>query len=554
MIDVESATTLIERQLTKFMAEFDQEFDGLEIPTALAMIKVADLEIMIARGDYVGIEKKSGSAYRAISKGIAVLLPRLVQHAANCSPTTEKCVLVDHLLVRSYLGVMGDLIQAQRYVDIERYGLTRCRTIASDHIQIHHLVQDQESLEHADRNALLDAEHDQRDEIRKKIAAMVRSEHQAHVARGFPCSQTDLDAFAKLGRRYLEFYLNEYPEAEAFADESFVGPLKFKQWKEIMINICALGFAKSELEDAGLQLENLYYPEGFLMMRPSLITHEELRKCFDVTGATENLPDFQELAECIILSSDNATAEYGPDGALPCLVRLGEDVYITRYGRLGNPYMFLVMRLAKVYAFQMRRLTKEREEPFQKDLQRRLSDDNYIFGEPGVKIYGARNRPLTDIDSVIYEKATNCLYLIQLKWLAVHSANFELREKQHNELVEKGTSWLDKVESWVNRKATAEILQHVGIDNISIDIPTLKVRYLLLNRGWTRFSGKEAFDPRAAWISWSRLCWLMLCASDRTARLDHAWREALTNLARPTQTEPTPKIVHVAGLTVEIFN
>jgi hypothetical protein len=554
MADKASSKSVIDGYIGQFMGEFERATEGFEVPNALAMIKVADFEITLARGDYAGIPRQSGNVYRAISKGICVLLPKLLGRMTDGQPAAQPNSIPFYQRVRSGVGLMGDLLAVQRSIDNEQYGLTQCHVLAPQVIEIRRLAEDEEALEHADRNALLDAEHNDRDEIKRRIDTMLANERQAHADRSYPCSPHELAAFTEIGRRYLEFYLPEYPEAEAFADDSIIGPLTFAQWRGIAIKVCALAFAKAELEDGTLQLNGQYDPAGFLLMTPTRISDAELRACFDVAGMPNSAAIFDELAACLILSKDNATAEYGPDVALPCLIRIGEDVFITRYGRLGNPYLFLVARLAKVYAFQMRRLSKERETPFQTDLQRRLDGGDYLFGTPSVTLYHTGKVPLTDIDAVVYEKATNCLYLVQLKWLAVYSSDFKLREKQYNELQTKGAAWLDKVKEWVSKRTFTNVLQHVGVDDASINVSTLQIRYLLLNRGWTRFSAKEAFDTRGAWISWSRLCWLMRCASDSASRLDEAWREASESRAQPLRPTGERRETALPGLTVVFYD
>lgn len=317
--------------------------------------------------------------------------------------------------------------------------------MAADVLEIRKAVADEESLEHAERNAILDGEHADRANVRRRIDTLMEQTVLSRCVRGYAGSSQELAAYKDIGRQYLEFYISEYAEAEAFADSSIIGPLTFAQWKRIAINVCALGFAKALLKDLDLFERGRFTVEGFSLMPPTCISAEELRECFHVPE-TSGCPDlFDQIASCLILSEANADADYGASGAQPILVRVRDELLMPRHTRLGNPYMFLATRLAQIYRHELRRIVLEREKKFQDDLTQRLAPEYYLFGTPNVLLYRANRTLLTDIDAVVYEKETNCLYLVQLKWFAIYE-DFDERENQYEKLQEKGTEWIDKVQ------------------------------------------------------------------------------------------------------------
>jgi hypothetical protein len=100
-------------------------------------------------------------------------------------------------------------------------------------------------------------------------------------------------------------------------------------------------------------------------------------------------------------------------------------------------------------------------------------------------------------------------------------------------LQEKGTEWIGKVQQWVDTTPSLDVLKHIGFENADIDLETLQIRLVMLNRGWTRFSGKELFENTAAWMSWSRLCWMLRGAQLAGSQLGEAWHQAIQTQAVP---------------------
>ena len=64
------------------------------------------------------------------------------------------------------------------------------------------------------------------------------------------------------------------------------------------------------------------------------------------------------------------------------------------------------------------------------------------------------------------------------------------REKQHDELLNKAGGWVQKIANWVGEVGPDKVLHTVGLGNDAIDPAKLTIRLLVLNRWWTRFSGR----------------------------------------------------------------
>lgn len=553
MNDEASVKIILDRYVTQYIDNFFSASQGLSVQRMRTMIKVADFSAELCRHDFAGVPKQPVADTNAIVRGIGELLPKLIVRSAQ-----EQVVEMDNgpevfATMRTTLRETGTMLQFQRSANAEQYGLTQCRAVAADVLEIRKMVVDEEASEHADRNALLDGEHADRANVRQRIDTLMEQTFQSRRVGGYAGSSQELAAYKDIGRQYLEFYISEYAEAEAFADSSIIGPITFAQWKCIAINVCALGFAKALLEDLDLFERRRFTVEGFSLMPPTRVSAEELRECFHVPETSGCQDLFDQIASCLILSEVNADTDYGASGAQPILVRVRDEVLMPRYARLGNPYMFLVTRLAQVYRHELRRIVSEREKKFQDDLTQRLAPGHYLFGTPNVLLYRADRTPLTDIDAVVYEKESNCLYLIQLKWFAMYE-DFEERENQYEKLREKGTEWIDKVQRWIDRTPPVNVLKHVGLESAGIDPETLQIRLIMLNRGWTRFSGKEMFGTKAAWVSWSRLSWMLRGAQLRGSQLNEAWRQAMQTQALPHNPTGSRHENLLPGLTVIVYD
>jgi hypothetical protein len=552
MNDEETVESILERYVNKCIG--DAIADGAECASKqiLAMIKVADFHAELANKDFAGVGKHPNGVMRVMSRGMSTLLPKLI--AANGPNSSIELPATDDEFqaVRRSLMQTGELLKFQEFAKAEKYDLFKCQVLAPDEIEIRRMAPDEEASEHNDRNALLDAQHAERLDERHRLDLLFQQAAESRRDTGPSGYWQAFDAFREVGRQYLELFVSEYAEADAFANGTKIGPFTFAQWKQIVSNICSLGFAKACLEDIFLIEQGRFDPQGFLTLMPTRISDAELRQCFLVPGVPEQPGLFEQVKSCVILSDENAKLDYGPDGVAPCLVSIGGAVFAPRYSRLGNPYQFLVQRLAIVYSFQMRRILAEREKQFQDELAALLNTDLYLFGDANVKLFKGKQE-ITDIDAVVYEKSTGCLYLVQLKWLAVHANELDRREEQYDHLRGKAGGWVQKVGEWVDRVGHDKVLQTVGLGGQAIDPAKLDIRLFVLNRWWARFSGKEPFDARAAWLSWSRLRWMMREVPSGSPPLDHAYGKAMGMVPPPFTAAAKPETYVVAGLTVNLY-
>lgn len=70
-----------------------------------------------------------------------------------------------------------------------------------------------------------------------------------------------------------------------------------------------------------------------------------------------------------------------------------------------------------------------------------------------------------------------------------------------------------------------DVLTSLQLNGLVASLATVKFRLLVVSRSWTRFSGMEAYDSRAAWISWTRLRKLVIQHRESTSPLGDAWPE-----------------------------
>lgn len=407
----------------------------------------------------------------------------------------------------------------------EKYGMTKCSVHSPEIVEINLVGDNLERLEHADRNALLEAERNDRNLARLAIENAESDLLQKTLnVRGYTDSTQEFEDLRKIFRLRARLNMPVYAEADEFANKTQIGPLQFRDWKKIAINLCAIGATKAHLEDRSLARSGKLTKINFLENPPILISKEELELCFRIPALDEDPRIRDEILSCFLL--DPKYAHEMPesiDAPAPLLVSVQNEILMPRYSRIGNPYAFLLYRLKKIYDSKMSRVKDDRERQFRNDLERRLDSSKYFFVQRSLTLRRSDKSILTDVDAAVYEKQSNTLYFIQLKWLAVLARDIRTRESQYTNLINPATEWVGKVHNWIALNSSKIILEKAGLRNLVCDDTTFQIRLMVVHRWWTRFSGKPPYDNRATWLSWPRFSLLLRQYNSSNCPLSCAW-------------------------------
>jgi len=493
------------------------------------MVKVVDFHTQFSVHELPGYGRLPADEGRNILAGIAPLLPKILLIADGTKLAVETHQIDTPMLRRSraILNEVGDIVGVKRLASGEKQGLTKCRVDSPTEISIELIAPDLEAGEHASRDELLDlARVDMSPQLEVVHSAFRDRIVDLQASGCTPPSKTDWQSLVDIGRKYLEMNRQEYAEADAFGSEARLGPLKFSEWRAIAESICAEGFARACIEDCNLAHTGDFSATRFLLMPPTAISSDDVTICIERALANSNSELQDEIKSCFILTAaDDGISCDDSDYSYPLLIGSGDTFIMPRYSRLANPYLFLLSRLMRKYEQDLTTARDEREAPFQADLHKLFENENYVIAAPNAKLHEDNGNDLTDIDAAIYEKTTNSVYLFQLFWPDVQADDLKRSDKQYKRLRGK-TKWLYDVRGWVDNHSIEELIDRLKLQDCDIDITSLHVKYIMLSRWWTNFSGKKPYDAAGAWVSWSYFQLLLKKSENSNAALAYAYAEA----------------------------
>lgn len=457
---------------------------------------------------------------------LRAFLPKL-EHFGDGIPlrpsTAESAAWADEVL-----AITGKLAMLRRLAHSERYGLVRCDVQSDEHVSIHIIGRDVENFDRKDLAWLiakdLDCRKNHQESLNKQINGWARDRIDGYVGiwrDHFIRYDSDRDLL-RLYQEQATSSMITSPEADALPDEAVIGPRTFGEWKQVAVTALAraslhLSFATRlcALNEGKLDLRNLLTVH---------VRHEDLRAVWSQqTGIVDDY-GLDEIADIFMLTAEHADEYFSNyDYPLPYNIRFGKYfALLPQFGYLGNACTYLVTELKRKYRNDWDKAVNQREAKFQRELYALLSEPNYIRGRENFTIRNSTGGTETDIDAVLFEKASNCLYLFQLKWFDVFAHGLKERQSKLTNLL-KANKWVEQVSHWTTSMAHDELLSRLALKGLRLPSPPFEIRLVVLTRYSARFSGTHQYDERAAWMSWPRLCRLVTENEGHASPLKMAW-------------------------------
>lgn len=529
-----NAYDFLKNYIDNWIEEILCQYRGREKMFLSAIVKIADFEsLKLGRHSNIEIGSEEHKVAHHILRGSGLLLWNLQPVCANDQSRSSFCLPNEELLgeARQYLVEAGFLIHAFHLTSAAKYGITQAEILDSSHVRISMCAANVERHEENDRNHILDAEHHQRQsDIDVHLNAI---EHWMHTPSD-PIkdlmdikSPTSDSVIRKAVFELLTLWEKEYVEADAFPDNLQIGQLAFAEWKKLAVGIAALNVAQASCY---IKLSYQTRTDYFSLPVPT-IDREALHQYISELLGSNNVEQLDDVVEFFLTTSDGSHRYMSAHVDLqPLLIPVDDKILAPRYGAAANPYLAMYRKMKEAFVDEWSAFNDRREEQFQKELLGIFSGPEVIVGLPKEIKMSSKNR-LTDIDTTLFDITGNCLYLFQLKWLDPLSTDLVQRESQYNSLL-ASTKWLSRVEGWVNGQSRAELAKALNIEKYTANPEIFEVRYIVLNRSWTRLSGKPKYDGPAAWVSWTRLLRLVSETPGGMRPLHYVW---LT--ARETQVE-----------------
>jgi hypothetical protein len=532
------------------------ECQGFELARLIALTKVSDLHALRQGG--LPLPNIDPARSVRICHGADILLPQLM---ARIDPATVmKHGDTTPKLIRWATEVLeqaGALLFAHRAARVDEYSLTACQIVSDDLITIELGQADLEAQENRDRNDVNDWDRVQEVSLRTQALACWKKQCQKHALsssgwRGHLEIFLKEDPFLDASRALIEMNAREYVESESFPDSVQLGPLTFGQWKDVAVGIAAhfqigIHCATSACNRAG--------PHDLMNSLPRFLDTNSARRLIMVcSSAVTDLAVDQVLD---VFAADGDDVERFKDRFMPpsaMLLKVPRGFAISHTGQVGNPFWYMTEKLKLLFKDEwMNAAAKSnlRESIFRDELYSVLGQRAYGAGK-NLTLKRANGTTATDIDAVFYERATNVVYLVQLKWPEVSVGEWRRRQSEFSHLSKDGLKWINEVQAWLELHrslSNREVLSRLELDGLVTSPETVRFELVVISRSWTRFSGKDALDNRAAWTSWTRLRKLLIQHRESDSPLRDAWSE-LCNPEAPRPPATRTSIVQLPNLTL----
>lgn len=413
-------------------------------------------------------------------------------------PTSrEKMAAADQYLMNS-----GRLAILQRVAALERYGLAEVNFTRDDHLVIGVAPDPEEEAEteigaklaNRARRALSGR---LRELAAQKPQVAAQLDAYAWVVDGWTIGYDNDEALVAYHREMARIRASGTAEAEALPAAASIGGRAFAQWNEASVVAC------------GGLLQHIAFATRLMATKPGL----ELRNLLTLFARRDDIAAvWQERGESAAwagrivsgLTLDARSAiqcERDHEMPLPYYIDFGRHFLLMPvFGGLMNPCAGLVWHLRAHHRTDWDRSVGGREAIFRADLQRLFAPPRYIVPSTGFKLRRGDGSELTDVDTVVLDRTTGDLVLIQLKWPDIYGRSLAERNSRRINLL-KANDWVDAVAGWLGQRTAADVAAHMGLGPAGAKPPVL----LVLARHAARFAGESGYDPRARWMSWPRL-------------------------------------------------
>lgn len=535
MINPPGASVILDQYLEEWAKKLAVNCIDQEQEALLECVRSVDLHSYLlhffAASDFTAdFRRKCIFIQRGIGLVLHSLLPQLDQYGDGIPlfPSIDKNeAWADYMLEEA-----GKLLMLRRLAYGERYNLTRTKIHSEKHVSIHIEASNMESSDIEDHTWMVNRVFGQRKKIQEQLDseikgwALDRIDLYVRVWRDHFIEYDSDWELHQLYRKQAENSLIRSPEADSLPEDVKIGPMTFGEWKNITIMAVAramlhISFAtRLQAKNPNLNLRNLLTIH---------IRQEDLRAVWSQQTGITGEAELDDISDIFMLTTQHAKEYYlHNDFPLPYNLRFGKYfALLPQFGQLGNACTFLVTELRRKYREDWDKAVNKREALFQQDLYALLPEPCHIKGRENVVLRASSKTTSTDIDAVLFERSSNCIYLFQLKWFDVFGLRLKERQSKLTNLLDKGTEWIDRVQHWLSTVPRKEVVKALALDQYT-ESQTAEIRLVILTRHSAQFSGPHKYDERAAWISWPTLYRAVSETPSIPFSFDAIWNKALS--------------------------
>lgn len=295
-----------------------------------------------------------------------------------------------------------------------------------------------------------------------------------------------------------ELRVHGLPGNDSLPDDCRIGPLTFGQYRTAIVTGMARCLKHTAFVDTLLIRQNA--PAASDILSIYAFDHELREQWGGLLGLKDDEADvmFEVLG---ISPADVAHLKLIPDCPQALLIRGGDQCWHKPvFGGLNNPFPWVNRKLQRMFRRDWDRAVNLRESAFRDDLRALFPEPRFFMPlKPRRLRDGAR--VLTDIDAAIFDRKTGTLAVFQIKWQDSFENSLTERASRQSNLVKEGNAWIEIVSNYCAGSSGNERALQLGLPKDMAS--SAKAMYLfVLTRNGAKFSGGEAQDNRAAWLSW----------------------------------------------------
>lgn len=334
-----------------------------------------------------------------------------------------------------------------------------------------------------------------RPEMIRKMSTLV-SRWREHYIQYDTTPEID-DFYRQLGI----LWTRQTPQNDPLPPEVMLGGLPFAMYAAGVITL------------TGWALKHLDFAQALLATNPSL----DLRNVATIFQRTEVLSDSlsraldispdaaAQVVDVLTIRAENAVAVLSsPKSAIGPFVGVAAGHVIKSItGSLAGGSYFLATELRRRFRSDWDCAVDLRERVFRRDLYRLFLAPRYMKVDRAIKLKQA-GKALTDVDATILDRSTGTLGLFQLKWQDPFGSSMKLWGSRRANLVEEGNRWVRLVYGWLLAHDLESLPDALGLRGV-LTARVTAVRLFVIGRNFSRFSGEDLADERAAWGQWPQL-------------------------------------------------
>jgi len=215
-----------------------------------------------------------------------------------------------------------------------------------------------------------------------------------------------------------------------------------------------------------------------------------------------------DLVSAFTVDAENAAYHAAVPGvATPPLVRVADQIAMSRVGLLTEPFIVLSRELRRRDPQDYHNSAHQREDVFRQDLYTQFRDKRFVTSAGRVELRRAQGDVRTDIDAAIFDRKTGTLALFELKSQDPFARTSAELDRQRDNVLYANRQVAGTLD-WIKRHGADEVLKRID-PRAARSFRVQKVLPFVLGRYLVHFNGGAEPDRRAAWGTWPRVLRLM---------------------------------------------